>query len=764
MRLFVPLILSCLIANFVWSAPGDERWSHEFYDPSFGTVNAVAYLTNGDLICAGSFNGVAGVPGTQNIARWDGTNWWSVGGGLPNANLFALLVSGNDLFVGGTFTSVAGQPITNLTRWDGTNWSAVGGGVVGGSVRTLTLHNGALVAGGLFTSAGTSNVGYIASWDGTTWNTLSGGVQASSPSASAVPVQSILSFSGALYAGGKFYSAGGVAATNIARWNGITWESLGAGANNGTDNSVATLGVDTNGLIYAGGSFVKAGTNTVNCLASWDGNVWTGFGGFFDPNGGIIRSLVFADSGFYVSGTFFQAGTNTSISGLARWDGASWQRPTTLARHPMFSMAASGSRIAVFGGLRNVMLRQSPTKRGVIQFDGQQWSILGAGIAVDGNVSTVAAAGGSAQVSGFFDNWDGNCCRTMVAEWNGRTWNGMGNGLVVGFVNTEQYIRAFLTTNGVTYAAGTTAGGNQVVILTNSTWLDIGAPPPSTPFAFAWQRDELFLGHGSGVSKWIGNGWTNVGAGPNGSVYALAFVGDQLYAGGSFSSAGATTVNNIARWDGTNWWPLGSGVDALVYMLASWRGQLFIGGEFTLANGNPALRVAKWDGSEWTSLGDGFAEGRVYGLKVLSDGRLFAAGSFTHSGTNLINHIASWTGTTWAPLGSGVDDTILSMDSDNLHLFVGGHFFSAGGAPSLHFASWRIPQSLHVGIAGPPQIAGVSLGISGEPGTRFAVEASANLQEWNPVSTNTLAGSAMQLTVATNGMPDSFYRLRYTPE
>ena len=33
----------------------------------------------------------------------------------------------------------------------------------------------------------------------------------------------------ALYAGGWFYSAGGVGATNIAKWNGSVWTNLGAG-------------------------------------------------------------------------------------------------------------------------------------------------------------------------------------------------------------------------------------------------------------------------------------------------------------------------------------------------------------------------------------------------------------------------------------------------------------------------------------------------------------------------------------------------------
>ena len=37
----------------------------------------------------------------------------------------------------------------------------------------------------------------------------------------------------ALYAGGRFTTAGGLPANNIARWSGSSWSALGAGVNLG---------------------------------------------------------------------------------------------------------------------------------------------------------------------------------------------------------------------------------------------------------------------------------------------------------------------------------------------------------------------------------------------------------------------------------------------------------------------------------------------------------------------------------------------------
>ncbi len=748
------------------AAPGDERWGREFYSPDFNAINfaspavinAIAFTTNGQLVCGGTFFGAAGVLGTQNLAQWDGTNWLSLGGGLPGGTVRTVLAVGADLYLGGSFDSIQGQNITNLARWDGTNWHAVGGGVTGGSVRALAWHAGALCVGGLFTNAGGNFAGYIATWNGTSWNTLSGGVQAASPSGNAVPVLSLFSDQGSLYVGGVFFSAGGVTANNVARWNGAAWESLGTGANNGVSGAVGAFARTTNGLLYVGGNFVQAGTNTVNHITAWNGTTWSSLAGgvseiFFPPT---VSGLLASGADVLACGRFYLAGTNF-VRGLARWNGAQWFPVVLPGSHPIHRIAAHGSRIVVAGELQNLMVPSGRT--GLIQYDGMEWSILGGGLV--GSLQTIDSAGGRWQASGHFGISDGSGQRPMVAQWSGKGWTNLGNGLPVQQFSS-QFIREFLTRDGLSYAAGDYGGG--VTVLSNNNWTDLGGSLPGTGQALVFHRGELFAGHSAGIARWTGGGWTNVGEGLNGGVNALLVLGDELYAGGTFTSSGATQASNVARWDGTNWSALGLGVNGPVRALGAWRDELFVAGQFTEAGGASASSVARWSNGNWSPLGAGLTGGAssVAGLVVLSDGKIFAAGNFTQSGLTAVNRVAAWDGTNWGPLGSGLDAPATSLATDGTDLFVAGAFWTAGSVPSRGVARWRLPQNLRLDSVTLTNASQMALTVRGEPGTSFAIESSGNLSQWSALSTNSLDANPAHLLAPTNG-PQQFYRLRRVP-
>src|SRR6185503_4148795 len=89
----------------------------------------------------------------------------------------------------------------------------------------------------------------------------------------------------ALYVGGYFTSAGGVAASRIARWDGSSWSALGSGifdAGSGPDASVSALTVYDDGggpALYAGGNFLTAGGVAASGIAKWDGSSWSALGG-----------------------------------------------------------------------------------------------------------------------------------------------------------------------------------------------------------------------------------------------------------------------------------------------------------------------------------------------------------------------------------------------------------------------------------------------------------------------------------------------------
>ena len=290
-------------------------------------VQALA-VSGTTLFAGGAFTSVyrpdtISVAGTSYIAQWDGITWSALGGGvgsIPSTTsiVYALAVSGTNLFVGGLFntatnagnTSVPGT--LNIAKWNGSAWSALGAGA-DNSVYALAVSGTNLFAGGFFSSVYSTNItsvpgtSRIAKWDGSTWSPLGGGAQA---------VVQALAVSGTnLFVGGLFNTVtnagnASVAGTSrIALWDGITWSPLGGGAQ-GTVWSLAVSGTN----LFMGGTFTSV-TNTGNTsvsasrIAQWNGSTWSALGSGVNL---AVRALALSGTNLYVGGAFTTAGTNVS--------------------------------------------------------------------------------------------------------------------------------------------------------------------------------------------------------------------------------------------------------------------------------------------------------------------------------------------------------------------------------------------------------------------------------------------------------------------
>jgi hypothetical protein len=245
------------------------------------------------------------------IARWDGSHWSALAGGLEY-EVCALAVSGSNLYAGGQFTwatnsgGVAVQA-NFIARWNGNSWSRLGS-EVDSAVWVLAASGCDIYAGGDFLMAGVTEANYIAKWDGTGWSALGSGMDTS--------VYSLAVSGTNLYAGGEFTTAGGVEARSIAKWNGTGWSALGGGlADNSGSGSVRALALCGSDL-YAGGSFTWA-TNSgglavpANFIAKWDGSSWSALGSGLS-GGELGYSSVFA---LAVSGSALYAGGEFTIAG-----------------------------------------------------------------------------------------------------------------------------------------------------------------------------------------------------------------------------------------------------------------------------------------------------------------------------------------------------------------------------------------------------------------------------------------------------------------
>jgi hypothetical protein len=112
---------------------------------------------------------------------------------------------------------------------------------------------------------------------------------------------------GNLYAGGGFTTAGGHAATNIAKWDGSSWSAVGSGLGGGADYAyVSALAVSGSDL-YAAGWFSTSGGISANRIAKWDGSAWTSV--LASGGGG---ALVISGRDLYAGGGFTTAGGKAS--------------------------------------------------------------------------------------------------------------------------------------------------------------------------------------------------------------------------------------------------------------------------------------------------------------------------------------------------------------------------------------------------------------------------------------------------------------------
>ena len=332
---------------------GGVTWSNDLrrYYGIFAMANDTIHHY---LYVGGAFDSAGHMP-IENLARWDGKNWSGIGNfydtvifalcmyndtlviGDYNGNVTfvdsagnilhqfssdgfinALAVYKNELYVGSDFDEINNVQTQGIARYNGTNWELVDSGMLNccgnGENWALYVWNNKLYAGGFFYQAGDSLANNIASWNDTTWAPLGSGTDTRSGFYNNGYIYGIGAYNNYLYVGGKFDSAGGVATNNIARWNGLKWDSVGGGTNNlpslsgayGLPFSFQTY----NSNLYIGGELDSAG------ILKWNDTL------FSCPDLGVHYGGVFAIDTFqgilYIGGSFDSAG-NSLINNIARW-------------------------------------------------------------------------------------------------------------------------------------------------------------------------------------------------------------------------------------------------------------------------------------------------------------------------------------------------------------------------------------------------------------------------------------------------------------
>jgi hypothetical protein len=193
------------------------------------------------------------------------------------------------------------------------------------------------------------------------------------------------------------------------------------------------------------------------------------------------------------------------------------------------------------------------------------------------------------------------------------------------------------------------------------------------------------------LGRWDDTGWSYYGNGLQaGYVHALAWQGSTLYAGGEFyKTDDGTVVDGIAQLQEGIWGALNNGVNNYVYALAASGDSLYIGGNFTGADGQIDSSLGIWNGASWNPIGAAGFDGPVVALAADGNGGVYAGGNFSDVAQVGRGNLVHWNGSKFGTVASGVNNTVDALATDDVALYAGGWFQTAGSnqITSLHFAA-----------------------------------------------------------------------------
>ncbi len=651
------------------------------------------------------------------VAKWDGTAW-SLMGPTSHGQSVAVFNDGSGAAL------YAGTWEAGIQKWDGAVWSAVPGTFSGSGPTAMAVfddgNGSALYVGGRFATIDGLTVNGIAKWDGSAWSALSGPMGTGLTDPSFVIVEGMTVFddgSGpALYVGGRFTTAGGVVAGNLAKWDGSAW-SAPAGLN----DLVFALEVFDDGsgpALHAAGRFLVDGSR----VAKWDGATWSGLG---STSGDDINDLIVFNDGR--GAALYAAGSIGTVSGalvnnVARWDGEDWSAlygPSEIGTDDRVfalgvfddgggpALVAGGSFTTAGGTAAPFAARYScafGTAADHCNTENGTWGPVFAGPGPSYDLKALATfdSGSGPQIygGGEFSSIDG-VARNGLGRWTGAEWESVNGGVQDSYGDPGE-VRELIVFDD---------GGGQTLFA--GGYFEIAGGVPAI-----------------NIAKYDGMTWSALGSPDlDDGVEVMAIFDDgggpALYVGGYFTTAGGVTVNGIAKWDGAAWSALtdagGSGVTTSlgtgnVYAMTVFDDgsgpALYVGGSFTTAGGVTAHDVAKWDGTAWSALagGTGSIPDSVLALTVFDDGggpALYAGGDLSTLGGVSVSNIAKWDGTAWSkldgPAGDGTDDQVYSLsvfdDGGGPALYASGSFSTAGGVTTGRVAKWN--GTAWSGVSGP---------------------------------------------------------------
>ena len=483
----------------------------------------------------------------DEIKHWDGSEWTTLA--VTDGVVYALATDESGrLYAGGRFDAVGGVVAHGVAAWNGATWSPVGELSKFERVLALVAKDGRLFAGGDLETFG--SLANLMVWDGASWSPADSGTSGD--------IDRLSVSDGSVAAAGSFDVAGSVVAHNAAVYDIDLgeWSAMKTADAGGIRGVVNALAFGENGEVYAGGRFSTAGGAIARNVAVWDGESWSPLGEGLHWEVGELQVY----EGTLFAGAERHTLADTALA-LASWNRTqgSWQSVEPdfpdVAVHSTSALASANGRLYVATRLSKP---SGETVAQLLSWDGVVWSIIGDSVIV---TELAVDEAGILYAGGYFDAI-GNTQAKNIAKWDGNDWTSLGEGL-------EPEVSALAAAGGNVYAAaygpdlhifsGETGSWSQTRSL-------IQAPSNCTSaiHALAARGDTVFAGGGGGactteggddssvqtLARWTPEGWSLPGSGiKNHIVYALVMNQDDLFAGGWIDRAGGRSSMNIAHWN-----------------------------------------------------------------------------------------------------------------------------------------------------------------------------------------------------------------------
>ena len=314
-----------------------------------GAVNRLFTDTIDNLLYAvGGFSSMGGI-NCYGVAKWDGQTWDSVGSGIRESfiwdqiqNVEDVIRFKNNIYICGAFYKCGGKDIFGIARWNGTQWDSVGtrmrffneGNYSYPSVKDMEVINNELYVVGNFTSIGNVITIGVAKWDGQNWTDLSQGI------INPYPVNTYLSL---MFYNNELYLAG-IGSIGLLKRVGNTWQKIGAGVKG--DAWVNRLEVYQNNL-YVAGYFQTPAGNIDNSLFYTNGT------SYFGTAGGVLPSNLLDIQEYktelYACGQFNYAGFQP-VDRIAKWNGTQWFNTNLSIQIPENNIPGTAYAMEVYDG------------------------------------------------------------------------------------------------------------------------------------------------------------------------------------------------------------------------------------------------------------------------------------------------------------------------------------------------------------------------------------------------------------------------------